>query len=152
MDLFPSIWSALWRGLGKARQTFQIRTQGCLRRPHCPHCARGGITTLVEIEGLLNARPLTNLSASSDDMEPLTPNYFLIGRPNPYARDEPPSWQRFRTIQMIFRQFWKRWLRYYVQDLIERKKWFVHCPDLRLMISFLSKIHHCLTAHGPPVE
>ena len=95
-------------------------------------------TTLVEIEGLLNARPLTNLSASPDDTEPLTPNHFLIGRPNPYvptdvvSEDEPPSRQRYKISQLFLNQFWKRWLRYYVPDLIERKKWFTDNPSLKV--------------------
>lgn len=36
-------------------------------------------TTLVEIEGILNSRPLTASSADPNDFAPLTPVHFLIG-------------------------------------------------------------------------
>ena len=40
-------------------------------------------TVFAEVESLLNGRPLTHLSVDPNDSEPLTPNHFLLGRPNP---------------------------------------------------------------------
>ena len=37
-------------------------------------------TLVVEIEAVLNDRPLTYLSADIDDPEPLTPSHLLYGR------------------------------------------------------------------------
>ena len=38
------------------------------------------LQTLVEIEVVLNDRPLTYLSADITDPEPLTPSYLLCGK------------------------------------------------------------------------
>ena len=38
------------------------------------------ITTLVQIEGTINSRPLTSISDDTDDLTVLTPNHFISGR------------------------------------------------------------------------
>ena len=40
-------------------------------------------TYLNEVDAVLNNRPLTSISDDVTDLEPLTPNHFLIGRGNP---------------------------------------------------------------------
>ena len=42
-------------------------------------------TVEVECEGLINSRPLTHVSCDINDILPLTPNHFLLGRPFIYA-------------------------------------------------------------------
>ena len=37
-------------------------------------------TYLIEVESILNSHPITHQSDDINDLEPLTPNHFLIGR------------------------------------------------------------------------
>ena len=39
-------------------------------------------TTMVEVESLINSRPLTEVSSDVDSMEAITPNHFLLGHPS----------------------------------------------------------------------
>lgn len=41
-------------------------------------------TMMVEVEGLLNARPLTHSSIYPEDLSPLSPNHFILNRPHPH--------------------------------------------------------------------
>ena len=41
------------------------------------------LTAIVEVESLEDSRPLTDVSSNADDLEALTPNHFIIGRPTP---------------------------------------------------------------------
>ena len=38
------------------------------------------ITTLVQIQGTINSRPLTFISDDTDELTVLTPNHFMSGR------------------------------------------------------------------------
>ena len=86
-------------------------------------------SAMVGVEALLNDRPLTHVSVDPRDLEALTPNHFLLGRSNP---NRPPdvilptetlSAKSWRTAQVIITQFWHRWLREYIPELIERRIW-----------------------------
>jgi len=44
-------------------------------------CLMGTVgTIIVEVEPMLNDRPLTNVSSDLSDAKPLTPSYLLYGR------------------------------------------------------------------------
>ena len=87
-------------------------------------------STLVGVEALINGRPLTHVSVDPNEPEALTPNHFLIGRANPnpepdiFSEREPCSAKSWRTAQ-VTTHFWNRWLREYIPNLIERRKWLV---------------------------
>lgn len=87
-------------------------------------------TVLVQIEAVMNSRPLCAISDDPLSYEVLTPGHFLIGSlmslvPEPCVLHEKTSrlskWQHLR--QMV-EHFWKQWSRYYLQSLQNATKWF----------------------------
>nr|XP_012235935.1 PREDICTED: uncharacterized protein LOC105680081 [Linepithema humile] len=87
-------------------------------------------TLLVEIEAVLNSRPLTPLSSNSNDLLALTPTHFLIGNSlsepvqNNFVDVPENRLSRWQHLQKIRQHFWKRWHREYLQTLQTRSKWF----------------------------
>lgn len=86
-------------------------------------------TFVIEIEAILNSRPLTANSADPNDPIPITPGHFLIGDsitsiPDWDWTDVPShklsSWQQ---IQKSKQAFWKRWHKEYLNGLNIRNKW-----------------------------
>ena len=86
-------------------------------------------TALVQIEALLNSRPLTPISMDPEDLMPLTPAHFLIGRPltslpTPNYEDNSVSQlTRYQRIEKLRQHFWKRWSKEYIAELQQRAKW-----------------------------
>lgn len=86
-------------------------------------------SVLVQIEAILNSRPLTPLTCDPNDVLPLTPAHFLIGRPllttpEPNLIELPESKvTRYQKLQQIHQQFWHRWSREYLLELQRRSKW-----------------------------
>lgn len=86
-------------------------------------------TILVQIEGILNSRPLTPLSNHVDDYLPLTPSHFLIGRaittvPDPSVQHIPENrLSLYQRLQQIIQNFWSRWTKEYISELQCRAKW-----------------------------
>nr|XP_055027021.1 uncharacterized protein LOC129416681 [Misgurnus anguillicaudatus] len=86
-------------------------------------------TVLVEIEGILNSRPLGYVSSDVADIDPVTPNSLLMGRLSSalpqvvYPESEILSRKRWRHSQILIENFWKCFIRYYLPDLQQRQKW-----------------------------
>lgn len=84
---------------------------------------------LIQIEGILNSRPLTPLSSNPEDLLPLTPGHFLIGRPLTSLpvkdlRDHSTSHlTRHQRLEQLRQHFWTRWSKEYVSELQQRVKW-----------------------------
>ena len=91
-------------------------------------------TVLVEVESVLNSRPITYCSGDVRDPEPLTPRHFLLGYPEavlpPGSFDDETllSKKRWRHTQVLADHFWQRWRREYLPTLIRREKW-AQAPD-----------------------
>lgn len=94
-------------------------------------------TLFTQIEAILNSRPLSPLSPSPNDFQPLTPGHFLIGRPltglpSPSFMDTSCNrLDRFKLLEQARQHFWDRWSREYVCELQQRTKWQTKCHDLK---------------------
>nr|XP_049699548.1 uncharacterized protein LOC126055245 isoform X2 [Helicoverpa armigera] len=86
-------------------------------------------TCLIQVEAILNSRPLTPLSDDLSDLIPLTPAHFLIGRslillPHPQVQNaNVNNLQRFRRIECLKQHFWSRFSHEYILWLQQRTKW-----------------------------
>ena len=90
-------------------------------------------TLAVEVEAILNERPITHVSSDVSDEEPLTPSHLLYGRrithlPYPEIEDEvsDPTFgddsalrQRANKQALLLQQFWYRWKHEYLTSLRE---------------------------------
>ncbi|XP_075157610.1 uncharacterized protein LOC142230873 [Haematobia irritans] len=68
---------------------------------------------LVEVEAILNSRPLTARCDDPNDGEALTPAHMLIGS------------------SLLSQQFWKQWSRDYILDLQQKSKWYKTYPNIK---------------------
>jgi hypothetical protein len=88
-------------------------------------------TILVNIEQILNSRPLTYLSEDPDTLDILTPAHFLVGRSLLDIPDDrvgipqsaPNLIQLYKKRQTIMQMFWKRFIREYIPKLIPYTRW-----------------------------
>ena len=83
-------------------------------------------TVFAEVENIINSRPITKLSDSIDDPSPLTPNHLLLLRNGPILPpciSESMYCRRWKYVQNLANQFWKRWVREYLPELAKRNKW-----------------------------
>ena len=77
---------------------------------------------------MINCRPLTKLNDDPDDLSPLTPNHLLIlssGITIPPGNFDLGDMyrKRWRHVQHLANQFWRKWLRAYLPELQKRSKW-----------------------------
>ena len=94
-------------------------------------------TVVVEIEAMLNNRPLTYVSSDLSDPEPLTPSHILYGRriqSIPFHLEDPedlsdPLFTSSKDLRgsvdkqkRLVQQFWRRWKREYLTSLREFHK------------------------------
>ncbi|GFW19515.1 integrase catalytic domain-containing protein [Trichonephila clavipes] len=86
-------------------------------------------TIIIQIEGILNSRPLVPLSDNINEYEVLTPGHFIIGRPisaipEPAILDISDNrLSRWQYTTKCVQTIWKRWKNDYLNHLQHRKKW-----------------------------
>ena len=86
-------------------------------------------TVLAQIEAVLNSRPMFQMSTDPNDLLPLTPAHFLIGRPltTPASLDltakATQRLPRYDRIEQLRQHFWRRWSTEYISELQKRTKW-----------------------------
>nr|XP_012232190.1 PREDICTED: uncharacterized protein LOC105677886 [Linepithema humile] len=87
------------------------------------------LTLLVQVEAILNSRPLTPLSNDPNDFEVLTPAHFLTGcplmtYPEPNLMELPTNkLSRWQRVEQLKQHFWRRWTREYLHTCQIRTKW-----------------------------
>lgn len=93
-------------------------------------------TLIIEIEAILNSRPISPLSNDPNDIGALTPGHFLIGEPltaqiDAVAKPTTASLAtRWKLVSMLKHNFWGRWSRDYLNELQYRHKWKEHSKHL----------------------
>ena len=96
------------------------------------HLSREELHTLLqEAAAVINNTPLAEVSMDPNDPFPVTPAHLLTLRGND-PMPTPPSNEgdilaygkkRWRRVNLLADQFWKRWRRDYIQALTVRRKW-----------------------------
>ena len=87
-------------------------------------------TLLTEVEYILNSRPLTPVVMDSKCQEPITPNHLLLAGhegaslpPGVFCAADSDVRKRWKQVQYMADQFWRRWTKEYLQTLQVRQKW-----------------------------
>ncbi|XP_055523265.1 uncharacterized protein LOC129717404 [Wyeomyia smithii] len=84
---------------------------------------------LIEVEGILNARPLTHVPIEDEASPALTPNHWLLGssdgaKPWSLLDENSIALRRgWHLSQKFANQFWTRWLLEYLPEITRRSKW-----------------------------
>ena len=86
-------------------------------------------TLLLEVESIVNSRPLTDVPLEANESTPLTPNHLLrINHdfalpPFQTSEDNCYASQWYRLVQFAADEFWKRWIVEYPRTILARSKW-----------------------------
>jgi len=125
------VWERLIRAVRKCMK-------GLLGNPNAPLALETLRTVFYEAASILNSRPLCPSSDDPKDLEPLTPNHFLLlrsnGTPPPgvFVENDLYSRKHWRHAQYLTNQFWNRWKKEYVPLLQQRHKWTSVKRDLKV--------------------
>ncbi|XP_055614693.1 uncharacterized protein LOC129761014 [Uranotaenia lowii] len=85
---------------------------------------------LIEIENVINSRPLTYVPTDDDSSPVLTPNHFILGSSNglkpfvPFDDSALALKKGWQLSQLMANVFWKMWVHDYLPTLTRRSKWF----------------------------
>lgn len=84
-------------------------------------------TFFTDAESIINGRPSTKVSDDIEDLQAITPNHLLLLREGPVPSghfvDLIMYRCKWRHVQYLADQFWKRWVKDYLPELQRRGKW-----------------------------
>ena len=97
-------------------------------------------TFMYEAAAIVNSRPLTVDSANDPlSLAPLTPNQILTMKHDVvlpplgnFENTDLYSKKRWRRVQHLANEFWKRWRKEYLQNLQVRSKWNKTLPNVEI--------------------
>lgn len=94
---------------------------------------------VIQIEAVLNARPLYAPSDDHTDYDPITPAHLAIGRSTvqrPFVEDVRDIADNRLTVwglqQKLYQQFWRSWREDYITGLQGRNKWYKIHQNLKV--------------------
>lgn len=117
-------FGGLWEAAVKSAKYLLIRTLGNASLTY-----EELETIVVEVEAILNSRPISPMSNDPNDIGALTPGHFLIGEPLTAqidAQTKPTNLKletRWKLVSRLKHEFWNRWSRDYLNELQYRNKW-----------------------------
>ena len=86
------------------------------------------ITTLAQIDGTINSRPLTSISDDADDLTVLTTNHFISGRSlNTQGvvdinEKDIDSRRKWKVVEGLSNIYWKRFIKYIPSFKVRKKR------------------------------
>ncbi|KAJ8347089.1 hypothetical protein SKAU_G00284900 [Synaphobranchus kaupii] len=95
---------------------------------HCP--------VLIEVEGILNAKPLGYVSSDITDPDLITPNLLLMRRPDGslpqvvYPDTEILSRRQWKHSQILNNRFWSHFVKHYLPSLQTHSTWQADKEDI----------------------
>ncbi|XP_025997408.1 uncharacterized protein LOC113005754 [Solenopsis invicta] len=99
----------------------------------------------IQVEGILNSRPIASLSSDPNDPLALTPAHCLIGRPlinvpePDYSHVPTNHLSAWQHITKVRQDFWARWSLEYLNELQIRRKWVQDGEELHIGMIVLVK-------------
>ena len=87
-------------------------------------------TLLTEAEAIVNSRPLTVDNINDPDSLPLSPSNLLTMKakvvlppPGEFQKEDLYARKRWRRVQHLANEFWRRWRKEFLNSLQQRQKW-----------------------------
>ena len=87
-------------------------------------------TLLLEAEAIVNSRPLTTENINDPDSLPLSPSHLLTMKakvilppPGVFQKEDLYARKRWRRVQHLANEFWRRWRKEFLNHLQQRQKW-----------------------------